>query len=230
MPQHINTINDLSKMDTKEENFKIPLLRKSNMVIKRIFDLLISLLVCTFTLPFLPIIALLIKIQSHGPIFFHQKRTGLNGKTFVCYKFRSMHLNNEPDTRQATNNDPRIFAFGNFMRRTHIDEIPNFINVIKGDMSIIGPRPHMLYHTEKYTQLIEHYMDRHRCKPGITGYSQVMGLCGATPELWQMEERVKNDIWYINHWSLLLDLWIFYRTIMITFSKQEKQDITINQK
>lgn len=221
MPQYINTISDLSKSDAKEGNFKNPLLKTSNRIIKRTFDLVISLLVCILTIPFLPIIAFLIKTQSHGPILFRQKRTGINGKAFECYKFRSMHLNSEPDTKQATANDPRIFAFGNFMRRTHIDEIPNFVNVIKGDMSIIGPRPHMLYHTQKYAKLIDHYMERHLCKPGITGYAQIMGLSGATPELWQMEERVKHDIWYINHWSILLDLWILYHTMLIIFNKQE---------
>ncbi len=216
MSQYTDTAKDLIMPKTEEEDFKNPLLKTSNRVIKRTFDLIVSVLVCFITLPFLPIIALLIKSQSRGNILFRQERTGLNGKTFVCYKFRSMHINNEADTRQASADDPRMFAFGKFIRRTHIDELPNFINVIKGDMSIIGPRPHMLYHTRKYSQLIDNYMDRHRCKPGITGYSQVLGLSGETPEPWQMEERVKNDIWYINHWSIALDLWILYRTVMVT--------------
>ncbi len=216
MSQYTDTAKDLIMPKTEEEDFKNPLLKTSNRAIKRTFDLIVSVLVCFITLPFLPIIALLIKSQSRGNILFRQERTGLNGKTFVCYKFRSMHINNEADTRQASADDPRMFAFGKFIRRTHIDELPNFINVIKGDMSIIGPRPHMLYHTRKYSQLIDNYMDRHRCKPGITGYSQVLGLSGETPKPWQMEERVKNDIWYINHWSIALDLWILYRTVMVT--------------
>ncbi len=216
MSQYTDTAKDLIMPKTEEEDFKNPLLKTSNRVIKRTFDLIVSVLVCFITLPFLPIIALLIKSQSRGNILFRQERTGLNGKTFVCYKFRSMHINNEADIRQASADDPRMFAFGKFIRRTHIDELPNFINVIKGDMSIIGPRPHMLYHTRKYSQLIDNYMDRHRCKPGITGYSQVLGLSGETPKPWQMEERVKNDIWYINHWSIALDLWILYRTVMVT--------------
>lgn len=219
MPQYIHALSDISKQNAKKEIHETPLLKTFNRIFKRTFDLFVSFVVCILTTPFFPIIALLIKMQSSGPIFFCQKRTGLNGKTFLCYKFRSMHLNNETETRQATNNDPRIFSFGNFMRRTHIDEIPNFINVIKGDMSVIGPRPHMLYHTQKYTLLIDYYMERHRCKPGITGYAQVLGFCGATPQLWQMEERVKHDIYYINNWSIQLDLWILYRTVVITFKK-----------
>lgn len=197
MPQYIHAVSNISKLDAKNEIYKNPLQKTFNRVIKRTFDLTVSFVICILAIPFLPVIALLIKMQSTGPILFCQKRTGINGNTFLCYKFRSMHLNNETETRQATNNDPRIFSFGKFMRSTHIDEIPNFINVLKGDMSVIGPRPHMLYHTQKYNPLIDHYMDRHRCKPSITSYAQVLGFCGATPELWQMEERVKHNIWYI---------------------------------
>ena len=151
MPRHISTVENTLKTEAIAEDLKNPLLMLSNRIIKRTFDLFAGLLVCIISLPFLPIIALIIKMQSRGPIVFKQERTGLDGKTFVCYKFRTMRLNDECDTLQATANDPRIFPFGSFMRRTHIDEIPNFINVIKGDMSIIGPRPHMLYHTRKYT-------------------------------------------------------------------------------
>lgn len=225
MPQHISTVENTLKTEAIAEDQKNPLLMLSNRTIKRTFDLFAGLLVCIISLPFLPIIALIIKMQSRGPIVFKQERTGLDGKTFVCYKFRTMRLNDECDTLQATANDPRIFPFGSFMRRTHIDEIPNSINVIKGDMSIIGPRPHMLYHTRKYTQLIDNYMDRHRCKPGITGYSQVLGLSGETPEVWQMAERVKHDIWYIKHWSIGLDLWILYRTVVVTFCKRRQNNI-----
>ena len=143
MPQHISTVENTLKTEAMAEDLKNPLLMLSNRTIKRTFDLFAGLLVCIISLPFLPIIALIIKMQSRGPIVFKQERTGLDGKTFVCYKFRTMRQNDECDTLQATANDPRIFPFGSFMRRTHIDEIPNFINVIKGDMSIIGPRPHM---------------------------------------------------------------------------------------
>lgn len=164
-------------------------------------------------IPIIPIIAIIIKIQSPGPIFFKQERTGFAGKTFFCYKFRSMHVNKDADLEQATENDPRKFAFGNFMRKTNIDELPQFWNVLRGDMSIVGPRPHMLHHTEIYSELIDKYMVRHFCKPGITGWAQVTGFRGETKELWQMEERVERDIWYIEHWTFMLDIKIIYKTI-----------------
>jgi len=189
-----------------------PLSSLGNRFIKRAFDIIVSGLVCLCFLPFFPIIALIIKIQSPGPIFFKQDRTGINGKTFKCLKFRSMHVSADADTKQATKDDPRKFAFGNLMRKTNIDEFPQFLNVLKGDMSIVGPRPHMLYHTEVYSGMIDKYMVRHFCKPGITGWAQVTGFRGETKELWQMEERVKRDIWYIENWSPLLDLRIIFKT------------------
>ena len=136
--------------------------------------------------------------------------SGVN--TFMCLKFRSMHVNKDSDKAQATKNDPRKFAFGNFMRKTNIDEFPQFINVLKGDMSIVGPRPHMLYHTEVYGSLIDKYMVRHFSKPGITGWAQVTGYRGETKEFWQMEERIKRDIWYIENWSFWLDIRIIFLT------------------
>lgn len=189
-----------------------PLSSPGNRFAKRTFDILVSGIICLCMLPFLPIIALIIKLQSPGPLFFKQDRTGLNGKTFQCYKFRSMHVNKDADTAQSTENDPRKFAFGNFMRKTNIDEFPQFFNVLKGDMSIVGPRPHMLHHTEVYGSIIDKYMVRHFSKPGITGWAQVTGYRGETKELWQMEERVKRDIWYIEHWSFWLDLYIIFLT------------------
>lgn len=123
-----------------------------------------------------------------------------------------MHVNKDADTVQATENDPRKFAFGNFMRKSNIDEFPQFFNVLKGDMSIVGPRPHMLHHTEIYGSIIDKYMVRHFSKPGITGWAQVTGFRGETKELWQMEERIKRDIWYIENWSFWLDLYIIYLT------------------
>lgn len=189
-----------------------PLARFSNRCTKRLFDVVVSFIVCLCLLPILPIIALIIKIQSPGPVFFRQARTGLNGKTFQCLKFRSMHVNKDADLVQATEHDPRKFAFGNFMRKTNIDEFPQFFNVLKGDMSIVGPRPHMLHHTEIYGSIIDKYMVRHFSKPGITGWAQVTGCRGETKELWQMEERIKRDIWYIENWSFWLDLRIIYLT------------------
>lgn len=193
-------------------NRKEPLLEIQNYALKRAFDIVFSGCVCLCLLPFLPIIALIIKLQSPGPIFFKQARTGSDGRNFYCIKFRSMHVNADADKIQATKNDPRKFAFGNFMRKTNIDELPQFINVLKGDMSIVGPRPHMLKHTEMYSQIIDKYMVRHFCKPGITGWAQVTGYRGETKEVWQMEERIKRDIWYIENWSLWLDIKIIFLT------------------
>lgn len=190
-----------------------PLSKLSNRFVKRTFDIVFSSVVCLCLLPFIPIIALIIKIQSPGPLFFKQKRTGINGKTFDCIKFRSMHVNKQADQMQATENDPRKFAFGDFMRKTNIDELPQFFNVLKGDMSVVGPRPHMLYHTQMYGQLIDKYMVRHFCKPGITGWAQVTGFRGETKELWQMEERIKRDVWYIENWSFWLDIRIIFMTL-----------------
>ena len=203
-------------------NHQEPLTDPVNRGLKRTFDFTVSLITCLVMLPFIPIIALIIKLQSPGPLFFTQDRTGLNGNTFRCYKFRSMHINNDADMQQATLDDPRKFPFGNFMRKCNIDEFPQFFNVLKGDMSIVGPRPHMLYHTEVYSGLIDKYMVRHFSKPGITGWAQVTGFRGETKELWQMEERIRRDIWYIEHWSFLLDLRIIGMTFLSLFKPDKK--------
>ena len=194
-----------------------PLSYVSNRIRKRAFDVAVSSIACICILPFLPIIALCIKLQSPGPVFFSQERTGINGKVFRCYKFRSMHVNSDADKAQATKDDPRKFAFGNFMRKTNIDELPQFFNVLKGDMSIVGPRPHMLFHTETYGALIDKYMVRHFSKPGITGWAQVTGYRGETKELWEMEERIKRDIWYIENWTFWLDIRIIILTAKSIF-------------
>ena len=193
--------------------YEIPLENPMNRFLKRLFDIVFSSVLLLCMLPFLPIVALIIKWQSPGPIFFRQLRTGLDGRDFYCYKLRSMHVNKDADTVQATKDDPRKYAFGNFMRKANIDELPQFWNVLKGDMSIVGPRPHMLAHTEMYSQLIDKYMVRHFVKPGVTGWAQVTGFRGETRELWQMEERVKRDIWYMEHWNIWLDLRIIWLTI-----------------
>ena len=198
--------------------YEVPLEYPMHKFIKRLFDLVMSLIVLIVGIPLLPIVALIIKIQSPGPVFFRQERTGYNGRNFLCYKSRSMRVNKDADKLQATENDPRKFPFGNFMRKYNIDELPQFWNVFKGDMSVVGPRPHMLYHTEKYSQLIERYMVRHFVKPGITGWAQVTGYRGETRELWQMEKRVKQDIWYIENWTIWLDLriiWMTFRTMVV---------------
>ncbi len=194
-----------------------PLEDGTNQIIKRVFDIVMSSLFLLAAGLLLPIVAIIIKRQSPGPIFFKQLRTGLDGRSFYCYKFRSMHVNKEADTAQATEDDPRKFPFGNFMRKANIDELPQFWNVLRGDMSIVGPRPHMLAHTEQYSQLIEKYMVRHFVKPGVTGWAQVTGFRGETKELWQMEGRVERDIWYIQHWSIWLDIRIIWMTIKTIF-------------
>ena len=191
-----------------------PLGKMENRMLKRMFDVVFSgfFLVTVFPFVYL-IVGSIIKLTSPGPVFFKQMRTGLNGVDFVCYKFRSMKVNDEADSKQATADDPRKTRFGNFLRRSNIDELPQFINVFRGDMSIVGPRPHMLAHTETYARLIDKYMVRHFIKPGVTGWAQTHGFRGETRELSQMEERVKADIWYMEHWTMLLDIYIIYKTI-----------------
>ena len=201
--------------------YENPLQNTINRTIKRLFDIVCSILFLIPTAIIFPIVYLIIKIQSPGPILFKQKRTGLDGKTFNCYKFRSMHVNADADKVQATKDDPRKYPFGNFMRKSNIDELPQFLNVLKGDMSIVGPRPHMLAHTEMYSELIDKYMVRHFVKPGVTGWAQVTGFRGETKELWQMEGRVKRDIWYMEHWIFWLDVRIIWLTIKTIFVHDE---------
>lgn len=195
--------------------YENPLQNPVNRCVKRIGDIVFSIFALLCILPFLPVIALVIKIQSpKGPVFFRQLRTGLDGKNFYCVKFRSMHPNkDESGAKQATKDDPRKFPFGNFMRKASIDELPQFWNVLKGDMSIVGPRPHPLAINEKYTELIDKYMVRHFVKPGVTGWAQVTGFRGETEELWQMEGRIKQDIWYMENWSFWLDVRILWMTV-----------------
>lgn len=200
-----------------------PLLLLDNRIIKRTFDLVCSTIFLCTLFPIVYIfVALIIKLTSPGPVFFKQKRNGLDGKEFYCYKFRSMKVNAQSDTLQATEHDPRKTKFGDFMRKTNIDELPQFINVFLGDMSIVGPRPHMLKHTEEYSKLIDKYMVRHLIKPGITGWAQVTGCRGETKELYQMEERIKKDIWYVENWSFWLDIRIIWMTVRNMIMHNEK--------
>ena len=207
---HFEMFGNIPVLCIREE----PLAQMENRLLKRIFDLLFSgLFLCTI-FPFVYIvIGTAIKITSPGPIFFKQKRSGENGKEFWCYKFRSMRVNKDSDKIQATEHDPRKTRLGNFIRKTNIDELPQFINVLLGQMSVVGPRPHMLKHTEEYSKLIDKYMVRHLVKPGVTGWAQVNGFRGETKELWQMEGRVQRDVWYLEHWTFLLDLYIIYKTV-----------------
>ena len=206
-------IEDMEVFTTHEN----PLQNSVNRFVKRAFDIVLSLVFLGITALLFPLIYLIIKIQSPGPVFFRQERTGLDGRSFMMLKFRSMHVNKDADRLQATKDDPRKFRFGSFMRRSNIDELPQFWNVLKGSMSIVGPRPHMLAHTEMYSRLIDQYMVRHFVKPGVTGWAQVTGYRGETKELWQMEGRVKRDIWYMEHWSIWLDLRIVWMTVKTIF-------------
>ena len=190
-----------------------PLKNPINRLIKRAFDLLVSTVMLILSPLVIIPVAIGIKLSSPGPIFFVQERTGYRGKAFNCYKFRTMRVNDDSDTLQATKGDPRVTKLGNFLRRTSIDELPQFYNVWKGEMSIVGPRPHMVAQTAMYSELIDKYMLRHTIKPGITGWAQVRGFRGQTEELWQMEKRVEYDVWYAENWSFFLDLKIIFRTV-----------------
>lgn len=222
VPVSVESLGINLKHDMIEEmeiytTYENPLASPVNKGIKRAFDVVMSMVFLIPTAIIFPFVWVIMKCQSPGPLLFKQTRTGLDGKDFEMLKFRSMHVNNEADKLQATKNDPRKYPFGNFMRKTNIDELPQFLNVLKGDMSIVGPRPHMLAHTEQYSKLIDKYMVRHFVKPGLTGWAQVTGYRGETKELWQMEGRVKRDIWYIEHWSIWLDIRIIWMTIKTFF-------------
>lgn len=186
------------------------------LMIKRVEDLLVAGAAVVLLSPLLVALALGVKLSSPGPILFRQRRHGLDGKEFSMLKFRSMRVHAEsPDKiTQATRNDPRVTRFGAFLRRTSLDELPQFLNVLGGSMSVVGPRPHAVQHNNQYERLIERYMHRHYVKPGITGWAQVHGLRGETPRLRQMKKRVQYDIDYIRRWSPLLDVRIIALTVM----------------
>ena len=193
---------------------EIPLDDLRSRFFKRIFDIVFSSLVIVFIISWLfPLLCLLIKLSSKGPVFFHQKRTGINNKTFTCLKFRSMRMNSNADDKQATIGDSRVTTIGRFLRKSNLDEFPQFFNVLIGQMSVVGPRPHMLKHTEQYSELIEYYRVRHYVKPGITGWAQVNGYRGETDELWKMEKRVEFDMFYLENWTFSWDLRIILMTL-----------------
>lgn len=174
--------------------------------VKRIFDVVCAVLALLALAPVWLVVAIWVGLSSPGGVFFRQKRTGYKGREFELLKFRSMYVNNEADTRQANNSDPRITPVGQFLRQSSLDELPQLWNIIRGDMSIIGPRPHMIAHTQYYTPLIHDYMRRHDMRPGLTGYAQIKGFRGATPNLSDMQNRVTADLEYIDRFSLWLDV------------------------
>ncbi|WP_281336385.1 undecaprenyl-phosphate glucose phosphotransferase [Flavobacterium eburneipallidum] len=203
----------------RKEPLEIPLHR----IIKKVFDFFFSLFVIVFVFSWLfPILMVLIKLNSPGPIFFVQQRSGRDNKAFPCFKFRTMYVNDAANRVQATQNDSRVTKIGAFLRRTSLDEFPQFFNVLLGNMSVVGPRPHMLSHTEQYSELINNFLVRHYAKPGITGWAQVNGFRGETKELSDMEGRVEHDIWYIENWSFLLDVKIIWKTFVQVFQGDKK--------
>ncbi|MBC7495011.1 MAG: exopolysaccharide biosynthesis polyprenyl glycosylphosphotransferase [Flavobacterium sp.] len=202
---------------------RIPLDSVFNQMVKRSFDILFSISIILFILSWLiPLLAFLVKIESKGPVFFKQKRNGLNYKEFNCYKFRSMRLNEIADLEQVSKNDIRITNTGRFIRKTSIDELPQFINVLLGDMSVVGPRPHMVSHTEMYAKSIDKFMVRHFIKPGITGLAQTNGYRGEVESKDDITNRVKFDIFYVENWSLLIDIKIVITTIINAIKGEEK--------
>jgi putative colanic acid biosynthesis UDP-glucose lipid carrier transferase len=210
---HLEYLDEFPILSLRPE----PLEDASNSIKKRFFDILFSLFVIVFILSWLtPILAILIKLNSRGPVFFVQWRSGKNNKQFRCFKFRSLSVNEDAHIRQVTRNDTRITPLGKFLRKTNLDELPQFFNVLLGDMSVVGPRPHMLRHTESFSKLLEEYMIRHFVKPGVTGWAQVNGFRGEIKQQEQLRKRIEYDIWYMEHWSPWLDIRVVFLTIYCT--------------
>jgi putative colanic acid biosynthesis UDP-glucose lipid carrier transferase len=210
---HIDFINDIPILSLRSE----PLDDITARIKKRVFDIVFSLLVTVLLLSWLvPLMAILIKLSSKGPVFFVQLRSGRDNKSFNCYKFRTLRVNREADTKQVTQNDNRITKLGAFLRKTNIDELPQFFNVIIGNMSVVGPRPHMLRHTEDYSRVLNEYMIRHFVKPGVTGWAQVNGFRGEIREKEQLRKRIEHDIFYLENWNLWFDLRVIFLTIWVT--------------
>jgi Undecaprenyl-phosphate glucose phosphotransferase len=190
-------------------------------LVKRCIDVVVSFLALVFFLPIMVLTAISIKFDSPGPVIFRQSRKGFNGRQFVIYKFRTMTVEeNGPVVSQATRDDPRVTAIGRLLRSASIDELPQLFNVLKGDMSLIGPRPHALAHDDYFQNLLSDYAFRHHVKPGITGWAQCNGARGATPSIEHISERVKLDLWYINNWSLWLDIQILIKTCFEVLRKR----------
>jgi len=192
-----------------------------NGMVKRVSDFAFAVLILMLISPLMLAIALGVKLSSPGPVLFRQRRYGLDGRKIVVYKFRTMTVAEDGDVvRQATRNDSRITKFGAFLRRTSLDELPQFINVLQGRMSVVGPRPHAVAHNEIYRKLIRGYMIRHKVRPGITGLAQVMGFRGETDTVEKMKARIEHDLTYLRNWSLLLDLQIILKTVVVVLQKQ----------
>lgn len=231
----LKLIPDSNKLYSKNQNIefyddtlvvlnvkKLPFEFNENYFIKRLFDICFSFLVCLLILSWLiPILWVLIKIESKGPAIFSQKREGLDGRKFICYKFRSMKINAMSDRVHAVENDIRVTKIGSFIRKTSIDELPQFLNVIKGDMSVVGPRPHIPSLSSEYQKDVDDYFKRHAVKPGITGLAQVSGYRGEIKKRSDIKNRVRLDIFYIENWSFLLDVKIILMTVFNVFKGEE---------
>ena len=214
---------DTYGLSTVQSLREMPLSNDYNTFLKRLFDIIFSFLVITLLLSWLtPLIALLIKLESSGPVFFKQTRNGIKYKEFTCFKFRSMIENSDADIQQATKNDFRVTRLGKILRKTSLDELPQFFNVLIGDMSVVGPRPHMTRENERYSKTVNKFMVRHFVKPGITGLAQVKGYRGEIETEEDIVNRVKYDIYYLENWSLLLDLNIVFLTSINFITGQKK--------
>lgn len=201
----------------------IPIEKPFNQFLKRSFDIVFATCVIVCLLSWLtPILAILIKLESKGPVFFRQRRNGLDYEEFFCYKFRSMKANPFADLHQVKRNDARVTKIGGFLRKTSMDELPQFINVLLGDMSIVGPRPHMVSHTEMYAERVNKFMVRHFVKPGITGLAQTSGFRGQVETEHDINGRIKYDIFYVENWSLLLDIKIIFQTVYNSIEGEDK--------
>jgi len=230
LPVNVNLCPDLSdlpisprKLTVLQQTFMINVFERPIMgwgaVVKRTEDIVLSTLLLLFFAPLMLLIAMLIKLDSRGPVFFRQGRFGFNNNPITILKFRTMLVGaaDDPKVDQARRNDPRVTRIGRFLRRTSLDELPQLINVLRGEMSLIGPRPHAIAHNEYYAEIIDDYLRRHRVKPGITGWAQVNGWRGETANVEAMHERVKHDLYYIENWSLRFDLLILLRTLIVGF-------------
>jgi putative colanic acid biosynthesis UDP-glucose lipid carrier transferase len=210
---YLNYKNGIAVISLRQE----PLEEPFNRMLKSVFDKVFSFFVVVTVLSWMvPVIGLLIKLDSRGPVFFKQVRTGRGNRKFNCLKFRSMRTNEQANELQATRNDLRLTRIGRFLRRTSLDEFPQFLNVLNGDMSIVGPRPHMLHHTLKYSEMMKHFMVRQFLEPGITGWAQVYGYRGEIDSLEKLQRRVEHDLWYMENWCFWLDIKIIFMTVFTT--------------
>ena len=202
---------------------KLPFELLETQILKRVFDIFFSILIIFFVLSWLiPILFIIIKIDSKGPLFFYQDRSGINGVNFSCYKFRSMSVNKYSDIKQVSKNDTRVTKVGSFLRKTSIDELPQFFNVFLGDMSVVGPRPHMNKQSLQFEKEVNNYLKRYEVKPGITGLAQISGYRGEIRKKSDIENRVRLDVFYIENWSFFLDIKIVFQTVFNVFKGEEK--------